>query len=361
MTPAEQYQAFLDRGEIKQDPRQQGALHALERLYRELSVPRRKMNLVNRVLKKKITPVKGLYLWGGVGRGKTFLIDLCYESLPFEDKQRVHFGQFMREIHRRLQNMPKQPNPLIVLAEEISLKIRVLFLDEFHVDDITDAMILAEFLQGLFDRGVSLVTTSNIEPDKLYLNGLQRTRFLPAIALIKANTEVLELDGKSDYRLQLLEHDGTYHTRVNGSEYSLLSSQFHALCGGNVAEPIKLDINFQTIAAIAEKDGVAWFSFDELCNKPRSASDYIEIAKAYHTILVSGIPQLNEAHDDQAQRFIQLIDSIYDHNVNLVASANSPPDQIYHGKRLAFPFERTVSRLFEMRSHEYLAKAHKTH
>ena len=341
------------------DAAQHKVIEKLQQLFLALNTPPTNPGLLNKLLKRKAPPIPGLYIWGGVGRGKTYLMDHFYEALPFAEKKRVHFHRFMQGIHAELKTLPKSPDPLPIIAKRLADKIRLLCLDEFHVQDIGDAMLLAGFLKTLFENGATLVTTSNIPVDQLYKNGLQRERFLPAIELIKQHTDELHLDGDTDYRSQLLEKTGTYHVNEQENTASLLKQQFELLAPDKIHWTIKLKINQREINAVAASDDAVWFEFSAICETPRSSADYLEIAREYHSVVISDVPQLSEANDDVAQRFIHLIDALYDHNVKTVLSATTHPADIYSGQRHAFAFERTTSRLQEMASEQYLIKPHR--
>ncbi len=341
------------------DPAQEKVIQQLQQLYRALSTDQSSSSLFDRLLKRKPAPVAGLYIWGGVGRGKTHLMDHFYEALPFTEKQRLHFHRFMHSIHAELKTLPKSPDPLPIIAKRLADKIRLLCLDEFHVQDIGDAMLLAGILKALFENGVTLVTTSNIPATDLYKNGLQRERFLPAIELIKHYTNELHLDGDTDYRTELLERTGTYHLNDQEDTRALLKQQFNLLTSDTITMAAKLDINQRQIETIATSDDVVWFEFRAICETPRSSADYLEIARQYHSVIISDVPQLSEAKDDVAQRFIHLIDALYDHNVKTIISAATRPAGIYSGQRHCFAFQRTTSRLQEMASEQYLGKPHR--
>ncbi len=358
-TPREQYQRDIEQRDFRLDHAQMAALEHLESLHNRLiHTPVHKPSFLDRLLNKKTPPIKGLYIWGGVGRGKTYLMDHFYDALPFKEKRRTHFHNFMQGIHNELKSLSKTTDPLNIVASRIASEIRVLCLDEFHVNDIGDAMLLAGILKALFENQVTLITTSNIAPDELYKNGLQRERFLPAIALLNEHTHVHHLDSETDYRMELLERTGTYHVIEENTD-TLLEQQFTALAPGEIERHAKLHVNNREIETIAESDDVVWFDFQAICETPRSASDYIAIGEDYHTVMISNVPQLSEAKDDVAQRFIHLIDALYDHNVKTVISAATKPSQIYGGQRHTFAFQRTASRLQEMASEAYLSKAHR--
>lgn len=302
--------------------------------------------------------VKGLYMWGGVGRGKTFLMDLFFESLAIRAKKRIHFHRMMHDVHARLRKLGDVEDPLDVVAEQIATEARVLCFDEFFVSDIGDAMILGRLLAGLFRRGVTLVATSNVRPDELYLNGLQRQQFLPAISLIEQHTDVFHMDGETDYRLRLLQKAGTYLTPDNEDARERLDFFFDESATSDVRENVAIDINGRPIQAYKCGKGVAWFEFADVCDGPRSQADYIEIARWYPSVIVSGVPRLTSKQEDQARRFIALVDEFYDRRVKLIISASHDVESLYSGNRLSFEFERTISRLIEMQSTEYLALPH---
>ncbi|MCO5762610.1 MAG: cell division protein ZapE [Chromatiaceae bacterium] len=304
-----------------------------------------------------IAPVKGLYLWGGVGRGKTYLMDWFAEALPLPGKRRLHFHHFMRDLHEELAGLPRQPDPLELVAERLCQDLRVLCLDEFVVTDITDATLLHGLLRAFFRRGVTLVTTSNTPPDLLYLNGLQRPLFLPAIALLKEHTEVFELDGGEDYRLRTLREEGVYHHAGEGDAEAHLESTFRRLLGGHHEDPPLLHVNGRDIPARRLGPDLAWFDFAVLCGGPRATADYIEIAREFHTILLSGVPRLTLGQDAAARRFLHLVDELYDRRVKLILSAEAPLDALYTGQLHDFAHERLISRLVEMQSTSYLTAA----
>ncbi len=303
----------------------------------------------------EIPPVKGLYLWGGVGRGKTYLMDWFAEALPLPGKRRLHFHHFMRDLHEELAGLPRQPDPLELVAERLCQDLRVLCLDEFVVTDITDATLLHGLLRAFFRRGVTLVTTSNTPPDLLYLNGLQRPLFLPAIALLKEHTEVFELDGGEDYRLRTLREEGVYHHAGEGDAEAHLEATFRRLLGGHHEDPPLLHVNGRDIPALRLGPDLAWFDFAVLCGGPRATADYIEIAREFHTILLSGVPRLTLGQDAAARRFLHLVDELYDRRVKLILSAEAPLEALYSGQLHEFANERLISRLVEMQSAGYLA------
>ena len=355
-SPLVLYQQLIDAGAFSSDPDQLPAIQALDDLWHQLRHSQH-TSLLDRMRRRRPPPLKGLYLWGGVGRGKTWLMDLFYDSLPEGRKLRVHFHRFMQRIHRDLRDLRRVPDPLARIAAEWSEQTDVLCLDEFFVTDIADAMLLAGLLDSLFARGVTLVTTSNVKPDDLYRDGLQRAKFLPAIKLIKQRTRVLELAGDTDYRLRILEQSEIFHHPLDESADRVMTAAFDRMTAACELDH-DLDINGRNFHARRRGDGVIWFEFEELCEKPRGAIDYIEIARAFNTVVVSNTPQLAEEDANAARRFITMVDEFYDRNVKLLMSAEVPVTELYTGNNLAFEFERTASRLTEMQSHDYLASPH---
>lgn len=362
MTPMERYLQDLKREGFKSDPAQKLAVEHLQRLHDDLvnSEQATSSGIFSRLLKKKTSqPIKGLYFWGGVGRGKTYLVDTFFECLPFKQKMRNHFHRFMQRVHADLKKYDGQANPLKLVAKQLASEVRVLCLDEFYVKDITDAMILGNLMEALFEEGVVLVTTSNIVPDELYKNGLQRSRFLPAIDLLKRFTEVVNVDSGVDYRLRTLTQAEIYHSPLDAAADQSLNKSFDAMVRVEGLKNEPITINGRVILARRVHDGIAWFEFDELCDGPRSQYDYIELSKIFHTVFLSDVPQLGVEKDDQTRRFINLIDEFYDRSVKVIISAAASIENIYSGGSLAFEMDRTKSRLLEMQSHEYLAREHK--
>ncbi|MEE8059664.1 MAG: cell division protein ZapE [Pseudomonadales bacterium] len=369
MTPKERYQAELQTADFSYDPAQEQAVEYLQDLYERLLVAEVGLpsgGILQRLFDKfkadkPVEPVKGLYFWGGVGRGKTYLMDTFYDSLPFERKMRIHFHRFMQRVHQALNRLNGEKNPLHLIADILVAEARVICFDEFFVADITDAMILGGLFAQLFDRGVTLVATSNIVPDDLYKDGLQRSRFLPAIALINQHTEVVNVEGGVDYRLRALEQAELYHFPLDGAADISLQRSFARLNPDveHILQNQALDVKGRQIIARYVSDDVVWFDFKELCDGPRSQNDYIELAREFHAVLISKVPQMAASTDDLARRFINLVDEFYDRNVKLVLSAEVPLEQLYRGGKLDFEFERTQSRLLEMQSHDYLAKGHR--
>ncbi|MEP4485756.1 MAG: cell division protein ZapE [Halioglobus sp.] len=361
-TPWERYQADLKREDFSHDEAQEAAVVLLQGLYERLVTRKRgQAGLVGawrRLRKQAREPEVGLYLWGGVGRGKTYLVDTFHDSLPFNDKLRVHFHRFMQRVHAALTQLDGEKNPLLIVADTLASEARVICFDEFFVTDIADAMILGGLMEALFARGVTLVATSNIEPQHLYENGLQRQRFLPAIALIERYTKVVNVDAGVDYRLRTLQQAELYHSPLDTQADESLRRSFEQLApeAGRHGERIEINGRYLTVRCLAED--VAWFDFAELCDGPRSQNDYIELARIFHAVLISDVPALDASMDDQARRFVNLVDEFYDRNVKLVLTAAKPLFELYAGGRLEFEFQRTVSRLQEMQSYEYLAAEH---
>ena len=362
MTPVEKYQQLLADPQFFEDPEQRRVVELFEALYQILRARgKRNQGLLGKLgsfSRKAETPVTGLYLWGGVGRGKTMLMDLFYECLPAGDRLRMHFHRFMHRVHRELNELSGTPDPLRAVADGIAGETRVICFDEFFVSDIGDAMILGELFEHLFDRGITLVATSNVEPDLLYENGLQRRRFLPAIEAIKTHTRVHCLDSQTDYRLRVLERAEIYHVPLDAAADRSLSQSFHALAPEKPEENVALNIENRIINARMVAEDVAWFEFAELCEGPRSQNDYIELSRIFHAVLISNVRRFSSRDEDAARRFISLVDEFYDRNVKLIISADAEIDDLYAGERLRFEFERTRSRLLEMQSHEYLARSH---
>lgn len=359
--PLETYRKLTGSGRFTADAQQRKAVEALDRLWRTLRNESRKESalqaLWRRVTGRNKRPVRGLYLWGSVGRGKTWLMDLFYESLPIERKRRIHFHRFMQRVHDDLAELGQVSDPLPRIAKRWSQGARLLCLDEFFVTDIADAMLLSGLLEALFEQGVTLVTTSNFPPDELYKDGLQRARFLPAIERLKAHCTVLELGGDTDYRLRILEQSEIWHHPLGPDADAVLEANYARIAAGSDRDTT-LRVNGRIIEARRRSDGVAWFEFATLCEGPRGSADYIELARAFNTVLISNVPVMTGDDSDAARRFVTMIDEFYDRGVKVMITAAAPPDALYTGERLAFEFQRTSSRLTEMQSHDYLARPH---
>lgn len=365
MSLLERFQADIEARGWQHDPAQETAVRVLDGLAQGLAranpAPTRPLHarLFSRRNEAGASQGKrGVYLWGGVGRGKTYLVDLFHQSVPVTQRLRIHFHSFMQRVHAELRSVSELTDPLRTVASRLAAQYRVISLDEFHVADITDAMLLGRLIRALFEHDVTLVTTSNLAPDDLYKDGLQRARFLPAIGLIKAEMEVVELVGDTDYRLRALERGSVYHHPLDAAAVAGLQSCFQSVAAAECVAKEVLQIQGRPVHTVCCAADVVWFEFAELCETARSVADYIEIAKRFHTVLIANIRQLGVDDSDAGTRFIQLVDEFYDRKVKLIVSAETPPDRLYHGERLAFAFERTRSRLEEMQSHAYLAREH---
>lgn len=416
-TPSARYRAGVARGEWQSDPAQQPALVELDRLHEALLQPPPRRGLLGRLFGGGDAPEApaGLYLWGGVGRGKTFMIDLFHDGLPLQvlradgptnaplppgrggdrsqserwgegdapaasaevqpsgkparhappdpklgRKRRTHFHRFMREVHDALRAHAGERDPLAAIVRGWrDAGLRVLVLDEFFVSDIGDAMLLARLLDRMFADGIVLVTSSNVDPKDLYKDGLQRARFLPAIALLQRHCHVVFLESDTDYRMRALTRSPVYRTPLDAGSDAWLDTRWHELGGDDEHRDAGVEIEGRRICVRARTPGMAWFDFDALCEGPRGASDYIQVATEFHTVLLGEIPHMDATRDDAARRFVTLIDELYDRNVNLVCTAEAEPPALYSGERLLGAFERTASRLIEMRSAEYLAREHR--
>ena len=359
------YEAQIARRHFTADPSQYQAAQQFQLIFDHLTRHSRAKALIHDRLRrlKSNSPAQmsGLWLWGTVGSGKTYLMDLFFHSLPLHKKRRMHFHRFMRHIHYKLKRLQNRRDPIDLIAAHMAKKYKVICIDEFFVSDITDAMILAGLLESLFRRRVTLVATSNCAPDKLYEGGLQRERFLPAIEMIKKHMTVFELATSCDYRLQHLDQTETYCLSGNGTAEPILQDHFQYLASDLDRKETTIEVEGRAIPVKRLSHDAIWFDFDDLCQSPRCVNDYIAIARCFHTVLVSGIPVLDSSTDDSARRFIEMIDEFYDRNVTLIVSAAAEPDQLYQGKRLKREFERTASRLHEMRSQAYLGRSHRLH
>ncbi len=340
------------------DPAQRDAIRHLRRLYDDLVATGGEQGLLARWFGKRRTTVQGLYLWGGVGRGKTHLTDLLYDILPINKKVRLHFHRFMQQVHRELRKLGPVERPLEHVADGFADRTHALFLDEMHVIDITDAMLIHGLLEALFRRDVTLVTTSNTPPSDLYRNGLQRERFVPAIRLLETHTEVVELGGDTDYRLRTLQRAEIYHTPLDAAAHTCLAGNFDEMAAIQRFGGADVTINERAVPVVRCAEGVVWFEFGEICEAPRSKDDYIEIARLFHTVILANVVCMGERDNDRARRFVNLVDEFYDRNVKMVISAEALPEQLYTGERLAFEFTRTASRLREMQTVEYLGRKH---
>ena len=346
-------QVLAERG-YTSDPAQLRAVAALQRCQDEWAAYKsRRGNALTKMLVRPPIP-RGVYMHGGVGRGKSFLMDCFFQAVPLTRKTRLHFHEFMREVHRELQELKGTVNPLDELGKRIARRFRLICFDEFHVADVTDAMILHRLLESLFANRVSIVTTSNFQPDALYPNGLHRDRILPAIALLKDKLEVINVDNGTDYRQRTLEHVKLYHSPLGPEADAAMEQAFTELAEARDESPL-LHIEHRQLHARRRAGGVVWFDFQTLCGGPRSQNDYLELATQFHTLMLSGVPHMPVRLASEARRFTWLVDVLYDRRVKLLMSAEVPADQLYTEGPLAHEFPRTVSRLNEMQSAEFLA------
>ncbi len=362
----EKYTQDLTRDDFHFDAAQENAVKNLQRLYDDLLIQplavssfKKVLNRWKRVMSKPdVTPIKGLYFWGGVGRGKTYLVDTFYDCLPFNNKMRVHFHRFMHRVHEELKTLQGQSDPLKIIAKRFADETRIICFDEFFVSDITDAMILGTLFEELFAHNVTLVATSNIIPDELYRNGLQRERFLPAIKLINECCDTVNVDSGIDYRLRTLEQAEIYHFPLDKQADENLMHYFQQLSTEVGQKDKIIEINNRPLTTIQESEGVVHFEFATLCETARSQRDYMELSRLYHTVLLANVTQMGAENDDSTRRFIALVDEFYERHVKLIMSAEVDLEQLYTDGRLSFEFKRCLSRLQEMQSHDYLASEH---
>lgn len=369
LTPTSRYLNALNEGSHQPDDVQKEAVSRLDLIYQQIvtkeqSAPQSGglMAKFGKLLGKRepttLTPVRGLYMWGGVGRGKTWLMDLFYQSLPGERKQRLHFHRFMLRVHEELTQLQGHSDPLEIVADHFKAETDVLCFDEFFVSDITDAMLLGGLMKALFARGITLVATSNIPPDELYRNGLQRARFLPAIDAIKQYCDVMNVDAGVDYRLRTLTQAHLWLSPLNGETQQQMDHLWQALAGAKRAHSPVLEVNHRPLATLGVENQTLAVSFATLCVDARSQHDYIALSRLYHTVMLFDVPVMTPLMDSEARRFIALVDEFYERHVKLVVSAAVPLYEIYQGERLKFEFQRCLSRLQEMQSEEYLKRQH---
>lgn len=369
LSPTSRYQQALNEGTHQPDDVQREAVHRLDVIYQELTqqtpTPAQSGGLkaaFGRLLGKKesqnAAPVRGLYMWGGVGRGKTWLMDMFYQSLPGTRKQRLHFHRFMLRVHEELNALQGHSDPLDIIAECFKAETDVLCFDEFFVSDITDAMLLGGLMKALFARGITLVATSNIPPDDLYRNGLQRARFLPAIDAIKAHCDIMNVDAGVDYRLRTLTQAHLWLSPLNDETQSQMDKLWLALAGAKRENAPELEINHRPLQTLGVENQTLAVSFATLCVDARSQHDYIALSRLFHTVMLFDVPVMTPLMESEARRFIALVDEFYERHVKLVVSAAVPLFEVYQGERLKFEFQRCLSRLQEMQSEEYLKRAH---
>jgi len=356
VTVLEYYRDTLARRGFVADDSQYAAVQRLQRLYEQWVAYKEKRSTALRRLMVKPPLPHGVYLWGGVGRGKSFLMDSFYLTLPLVRKRRVHFHHFMRDVHREMEILKGRENPLDAVARRIAKRYRLICFDEFHVNDIADAMILGRLLERTIALGVVYCMTSNYHPDELYRHGLKRDRFLPTIALLKDHLDIVHVESGVDYRLRVMEHVKAYHWPLGAQADQALADTFRQIRDVE-EEHHELDVEGRVIPYVKRAGGVVWFEFAQLCGGPRSQIDYLDLATRFHSVLLSNVPRMNPARGDEARRFTLLVDVFYEAKVNLVVSAEVPPEQLYTEGVLAHEFQRTVSRLAEMRTKEYLGQS----
>lgn len=369
LTPTSRYLSALHEGSHQPDDVQKEAINRLDVIYQQIVTKEQftpqsggLMAKFGKLLGKRepttLTPVRGLYMWGGVGRGKTWLMDLFYQSLPGERKQRLHFHRFMLRVHEELTQLQGHSDPLEIVADRFKAETDALCFDEFFVSDITDAMLLGGLMKALFARGITLVATSNIPPDELYRNGLQRARFLPAIDAIKQHCDIMNVDAGMDYRLRTLTQAHLWLSPLNEETQQQMDTLWLALAGAKRTQSPTLEVNHRPLATLGVENQTLAVSFATLCVDARSQHDYIALSRLYHTVMLFDVPVMTPLMENEARRFIALVDEFYERHVKLVVSAASPLYEIYQGERLKFEFQRCLSRLQEMQSEEYLKLQH---
>ena len=358
ISPAERYAQALASGQFLPDQEQAQAVHELDRVWQELIQRFKASKKAFRRFRRQTAP-KGVYMWGGVGRGKTWLMDQFYDSVPFRRKTRMHFHHFMQHVHRELNKLSGQRNPLDLVADQIYKEAVVICFDEFFVSNVTDAMILSDLFQKLFTRGITLVATSNIAPDGLYKNGIHRDRFIPTIEMVKKNCVILNVDSGVDYRLRVLKQAQLFKSPLTHEHKLWMAQRFTALTQTQTVSQEPIIINQRIVETIGHTEDVLWCEYSELCLKPRSPADFIEIANIYNTVLVSNVPHMTDYLSEGTRRFIYLVDEFYDRGVKLLLTSEDTIIDLYQGEKLAFEIERTRSRLLEMQSDDYLHTSHR--
>lgn len=368
LSPLERYQQALSDGSHQPDDVQYRAISCLNNIAGQL-VSQPEVSVASSGIKTllgkfftrqpvNMQPVRGLYMWGGVGRGKTWLMDLFYHSLSTSRKQRLHFHRFMLQVHEALTELQGHSDPLDIIAGRFKSEIDVLCFDEFFVSDITDAMLLGTLMKTMFDQGITLIATSNIPPDDLYSNGLQRTRFLPAIDAIKTHCDVMNVDAGIDYRLRTLTQANLWLSPLNATTSESMAQLYQTLSGSHQQQPGELEINHRLLATLGMDNQILAVTFHTLCVEPRNQNDYIALSRLFHSVFLYDMPLLSSAMESEARRFIALVDEFYERHVKLVISAAAPLSDIYQGELLKFEFQRCLSRLQEMQSEDYLAQPH---
>lgn len=359
LSPLQKYEQAIESGEFSFDEMQNQAMSYLDEVCKQIARNKKQKKRALSVLRGEPTPAKGLYMWGGVGRGKTWMMDMFYESVPTSRKMRMHFHHFMQSVHKQLNELQGQANPLKTVANNIHKKAILICFDEFFVSNVSDAMILGDLFTMLFKRGITLVATSNIEPAGLYKDGLHRDRFLPAIAEVEKNTQVMNIDSGIDYRLRVLQQAELYVHPLTKDNSHWIANRFATLANNQKLDKDPITINGREIAINARTENTLFCDFRQLCMDPRSASDFIEIANEFSTVLVDNVPVLNDYLVDPTRRFIYLVDEFYDRRVKLLVRAEQSIIELYDGTKLAFEIERTRSRLLEMQSEAYLKEEHR--
>ena len=357
-SPAERYAQAISTGKFLPDEAQAEAVRELERVWQELLNRYKASKKAFRRFRRQTSP-RGVYMWGGVGRGKTWLMDQFYESIPFRRKTRMHFHHFMQFVHKELNKLSGQRNTLDLVADQIYKEAVIICFDEFFVSNVTDAMILSDLFQKLFQRGITLVATSNIAPDGLYRDGIHRDRFIPTIEAVEQHCVVLNVDAGVDYRLRVLKQAQLFKTPLTHEHNLWITDRFTALTQSQTVSEQSIIINNRIVETLGHTEDVLWCEFSELCLKPRSPADFIQIANIYNTVLVSNVPHLTDHLSEGTRRFVYLVDEFYDRGVKLLLTSEDNIIEIYQGQKLAFEIERTRSRLLEMQSDEYLQAAHR--
>lgn len=358
LSPLQRYEKAIASGEFSEDSQQKSAMQYLDTVYQQILVNRAKQRGLFSFL-KKTQPPKGLYMWGGVGRGKTWMMDMFYEALPTDNKMRMHFHHFMKRVHQELNQLQGQANPLQKVANIIYNEADVICFDEFFVSNVSDAMILGDLFTMLFNKGITLIATSNIAPNGLYKNGIHRDRFLPAIAEVEKNTTVMNIDSGIDYRLRVLQQAELYMSPLTKENIHWLANRFTALSNNQHISQQPILVNNREVEIKARTESILYVDFRALCMQPRSAHDFIEIANNFSTVLIDDVPELNDILADPTRRLIYLVDEFYDRRVKLLIRAEQSILNLYQGEKLAFEIERTRSRLLEMQSEEYLKLEHR--